>query len=122
MAKSVIAAGLCKRALVQLSYAIGVAQPLSLFVETYGTEREGLTAQAITDIIKLEFDCRPGALARNLPLQAGAGQLRQGRQEILLVGGPGGPVQVRLQASMTADAVAGAVAANKEAILAKWVD
>merc|ERR1711933_681049 len=39
MAKSVVKSGLCKRALVQLSYAIGVAKPLSLFVETYGTEQ-----------------------------------------------------------------------------------
>merc|ERR1711966_481256 len=69
MAKSVVAAGLSKRALVQLSYAIGVAKPLSLFVETYGTEKEGLTAAAITDIVKLEFDCRPGALARDLQLR-----------------------------------------------------
>merc|ERR1712054_66395 len=38
VAKSLVAAGLCKRCLVQLSYAIGVAKPLSLFVETYGTE------------------------------------------------------------------------------------
>merc|ERR1712154_288956 len=42
MAKSIVKAGLCKRALVQLSYAIGVAKPLSLFVETYGSEKEGL--------------------------------------------------------------------------------
>ena len=39
MAKSIVKSGLCKRALVQLSYAIGVAKPLSLFVETYGTEQ-----------------------------------------------------------------------------------
>ena len=39
MAKSVVSSGLSKRALVQLSYAIGVAKPLSLFVETYGTVR-----------------------------------------------------------------------------------
>merc|ERR1712086_264417 len=69
MAKSVVAAGLSKRACVQLSYAIGVAKPLSLFVETYGTEKDGLTAAAITDIVKLEFDCRPGALARDLQLR-----------------------------------------------------
>ena len=43
MAKSVVKSGLCKRALVQLSYAIGVAKPLSLFVETYGTEQGALT-------------------------------------------------------------------------------
>merc|ERR1712097_189537 len=66
MAKSVVKAGLCKRALVQLSYAIGVAKPLSLFVETYGTENGNLTAKAITDIVKINFDCRPGALARDL--------------------------------------------------------
>merc|ERR1712021_308557 len=69
MAKSVVAAGLCKRALVQLSYAIGVAKPLSIFVETYGTEKEGLTAAQITEIVKINFDARPGALARDLALR-----------------------------------------------------
>merc|ERR1712125_141388 len=43
MAKSIVKSGLSKRALVQLSYAIGVAKPLSLFVETYGTEQGALT-------------------------------------------------------------------------------
>merc|ERR1712196_212718 len=61
--------GLCKRALVQLSYAIGVAKPLSLFVETYGTEQRALTAEDITNIIKVEFDCRPGAIAASLALR-----------------------------------------------------
>merc|ERR1719364_3800 len=69
MAKSVVKAGLCKRALVQLSYAIGVAKPLSLFVETYGTENGELTAASITDIVKINFDARPGALARDLVLR-----------------------------------------------------
>merc|ERR1712060_704871 len=59
MAKSVVKSGLCKRALVQLSYAIGVAKPLSLFVETYGTEQGALSADDITNVIKMEFDCRP---------------------------------------------------------------
>merc|ERR1712061_337218 len=68
MAKSVVKSGLCKRALVQLSYAIGVAKPLSLFVETYGTEQGALTADDITNIIKVEFDCRPGAIAISLAL------------------------------------------------------
>merc|ERR1712061_514510 len=70
MAKSVVKSGLCKRALVQLSYAIGVAKPLSLFVETYGTEQNALTAEDITNIIKMEFDCRPGAIAMSLSLGA----------------------------------------------------
>merc|ERR1712032_538590 len=69
MAKSVVQSGLCKRALVQLSYAIGVAKPLSLFVETYGTEQGSLTAEDITNIIKMEFDCRPGAIAVTLALR-----------------------------------------------------
>jgi S-adenosylmethionine synthetase len=69
MAKSVVKSGLCSRALVQLSYAIGVAKPLSLFVETYGTEKHGLTPTDITNIIKIAFDCRPGAIAISLALR-----------------------------------------------------
>merc|ERR1711977_730641 len=69
MAKSVVKSGLCKRALVQLSYAIGVAKPLSLFVETYGTEQGSLTPEDITNIVKINFDCRPGALAVSLALR-----------------------------------------------------
>merc|ERR1711861_2173 len=69
MAKSVVKSGLCKRALVQLSYAIGVAKPLSLFVETYGTEQGKLTANDVTNVIKIAFDCRPGAIAMSLALR-----------------------------------------------------
>merc|ERR1711937_441169 len=69
MAKSVVKSGLCKRALVQLSYAIGVAKPLSLFVETYGTEQGDLSADDITNVIKIVFDCRPGAIAVSLALR-----------------------------------------------------
>merc|ERR1712080_714824 len=66
MAKSIVKSGLSKRALVQLSYAIGVAKPLSLFVETYGSECGQLSAEDITNVIKIEFDCRPGAIAQSL--------------------------------------------------------
>merc|ERR1712227_762476 len=69
MAKSIVKSGLSKRALVQLSYAIGVAKPLSLFVETYGSECGKLTADDITNIVKIEFDCRPGAIAASLALR-----------------------------------------------------
>merc|ERR1739848_687774 len=69
MAKSVVKSGLCARALVQLSYAIGVPKPLSVFVETYGTEKGGLMATDITNIIKINFDCRPGAIAMSLALR-----------------------------------------------------
>merc|ERR1712201_13926 len=68
MAKSVVKSGLCKRALVQLSYAIGVAKPLSLFVETYGTEQGTLTANDVTNIVKINFDCRAGAIGISLAL------------------------------------------------------
>merc|ERR1712064_159943 len=69
MAKSIVKGGLAKRALVQLSYAIGVAKPLSLFVETYGSECGKLTADDITNIVKIEFGCRPGAIAMSLALR-----------------------------------------------------
>merc|ERR1719150_837933 len=69
MAKSVVKSGLAKRCLVQLSYAIGVAKPLSLFVETYGSEVGKLTADDITNVLKVEFDCRPGAIALSLALR-----------------------------------------------------
>merc|ERR1711959_793505 len=68
-AKSVVKSGLAKRALVQLSYAIGFPKPLSLFVETYGTEQGNLTAADITNILKINFDCRPGAIAVPLALR-----------------------------------------------------
>jgi S-adenosylmethionine synthetase len=69
MAKSVVKSGLCKRCLVQLSYAIGVAKPLSLFVETYGSENGKLTADDVTNVLKVNFDCRPGAIAVSLALR-----------------------------------------------------
>merc|ERR1712048_1278083 len=53
----------------QLSYAIGVAKPLSLFVETYGTGCGSLTPDDITNVLKIEFDCRPGAIAVSLALR-----------------------------------------------------
>merc|ERR1712167_505098 len=49
--------------------AIGVAKPLSLFVETYGTQQGSLTPEDITNIVKINFDCRPGALAVSLALR-----------------------------------------------------
>merc|ERR1712003_200622 len=131
MAKSVVKTGLCKRALVQLSYAIGVAKPLSLFVETYGTEKEALTAAAITDIVKLEFDCRPGALARDLQLREPkynkTAAYRHFGREPFVEGGKKffsweSPVDLSKYSSMSAADVAKAVADNKAAILKKWVD
>jgi S-adenosylmethionine synthetase len=70
-AKSAVAAGLCHRILVQLSYAIGVSYPLSVFVDTYGTgvSRSGKSDNEICDIIKNNFDFRPGCIIRDLNLR-----------------------------------------------------
>jgi S-adenosylmethionine synthetase len=67
IAKSVVAAGLAHRALVQVSYSIGVAEPLSVFVDTYGTGKKS-DAEILAIILK-NFDLRPGCLARDLQLK-----------------------------------------------------
>lgn len=66
IAKSLVAAGLARRALVQLSYAIGVARPLSIFVDTYGTSDK--TSEELVEIINKNFDLRPGVIVRELDL------------------------------------------------------
>jgi len=66
VAKSLVAAGLARRCLVQLSYAIGVAKPLSVFVDTFGT---GSKPDAeILEIVNKNFDLRAGAIIKNLDL------------------------------------------------------
>ena len=60
VAKSIVAAGLARRALVQLSYAIGVAEPLSIYVDTYGTGKK--TDEELVEIIRNNFDLRPGVI------------------------------------------------------------
>ncbi|KAF2582905.1 hypothetical protein F2Q68_00002477 [Brassica cretica] len=68
-AKSVVANGMARRALVQVSYAIGVPEPLSVFVDTYGT---GLIPdKEILKIVKESFDFRPGMMTINLDLKRG---------------------------------------------------
>ena len=59
-------AGLARRALVQLSYAIGVAEPLSLFVETYGTSSK--SSEELVEIVRNNFDMRPGVIVKELDL------------------------------------------------------
>jgi S-adenosylmethionine synthetase len=67
IAKSLVAAKLCNRVLVQISYAIGVAKPLSVFLDTYGT---GVKSDAeMLDIVLKNFDLRPGILIRDLRLK-----------------------------------------------------
>jgi S-adenosylmethionine synthetase len=66
IAKSLVNAKLCRRALVQLSYAIGVAEPLSIFVDSYGTSEK--TSDELVDIINKNFDLRPGVIVKELDL------------------------------------------------------
>jgi len=66
IAKSLVQAKLARRALVQLSYAIGVAEPLSLFVETYGTSER--SSDELVEIVKNNFDLRPGVIVKELNL------------------------------------------------------
>jgi S-adenosylmethionine synthetase len=69
-AKSLVAAGLCHRVLVQLSYAIGISYPLSIHVDSYGTsKRSGRTDAQLVEIVKKNFDLRPGAIIRDLQLR-----------------------------------------------------
>lgn len=59
-------AKLCRRALVQLSYAIGVAEPLSIFVDSYGTSNK--TSDELVEVINKNFDLRPGVIVKELDL------------------------------------------------------
>jgi len=67
VAKSLVKAGLCKRVLVQVSYAIGVAEPLSVTVFDYGTGNK--TSSELNDIVKKNFDLRPGRIVKDLKLK-----------------------------------------------------
>lgn len=69
VAKSLVAKGLAARVLVQLSYAIGVPHPLSVFVDSYGTVKEGLTDDDLVEIVNKNFDLRPGVIQRDLQLK-----------------------------------------------------
>lgn len=66
IAKSLVNAKLARRALVQLSYAIGVAEPLSMFIETYGTSDK--SSDELVKIVRDNFDLRPGVIVKELDL------------------------------------------------------
>ena len=67
VAKSLVAANLAKKVEVQLSYAIGVAKPVSILVESYGTGR--ISDADLTQIVQDHFDLRPGAIIKSFNLQ-----------------------------------------------------
>ncbi|MET8509267.1 methionine adenosyltransferase domain-containing protein, partial [Streptomyces sp. NPDC004787] len=66
VAKNVVAAGLATRCEVQVAYAIGKAEPVGLFVETFGTERAPV--ESIERAVREVFDLRPAAIIRDLDL------------------------------------------------------
>ena len=67
MAKNVVAAGLAERLELQVSYAIGVASPISISIETFGTNK--IADSTIVSLIDRHFDLRPGAIIRDLDLR-----------------------------------------------------
>jgi S-adenosylmethionine synthetase len=67
VAKNVVAAGLATRCELELAYAIGVAHPLSVLIETFGTET--VDTARIETAVKETFDLRPGAIIRDLDLR-----------------------------------------------------
>jgi len=69
VAKSLVANGLAHRVLVQVSYAIGIADPLSIHVDSYGTVKEGLTDYDLESIVENNFSFRPGHIIKELDLK-----------------------------------------------------
>ena len=85
VAKNVVAAGLAQRCQIQLAYAIGVAQPVSVLVDTFGT---GTVADEVLEqAVRKVFDLRPTAIIRDLDLQ----QAHLPQPGCLWPHGPGGP-------------------------------
>lgn len=66
VAKNIVAAGLADKCEIELAYAIGVARPLSIFVDTFGTGK--LSNEKLVEIVKENFDLRPGAIIKNQDL------------------------------------------------------
>jgi S-adenosylmethionine synthetase len=69
IAKNMVAAGVADEMLVQISYAIGIARPLSVYVDTYGSSRVALTDGQIAERIAEMFDLRPAAIVRRFGLR-----------------------------------------------------
>ncbi len=68
IAKNMVAAGVADEMLVQLSYAIGIAQPLSVYVDTYGTSKVSMSDGEIANVVAEMFDLRPAAIVRRFGL------------------------------------------------------
>ena len=69
IAKSLVNEKLCDRVLVQVSYSIGIAEPISIFVNSYGTVKKGFTDKKLMEIVLKNFNLRPGIIIRDLKLK-----------------------------------------------------
>lgn len=69
IAKNMVAAGVCSEVLVQVSYAIGVAKPTNIYVNTYGTSKVDMSDGDIADVVYDVFDMRPYAIEKRLKLR-----------------------------------------------------
>ena len=70
IAKNAVAAGVADEILVQVAYAIGVAQPVSFYVNTFGTKHTKFSDAELSQILEPIFDMRPAAIERRLKLRA----------------------------------------------------
>ena len=69
IAKSLVDAGLCQRVLVQIAYSIGIADPLNVYVNSYGTSKEGFSDSKLRGIVLENFNLRPGVIMKDLELR-----------------------------------------------------
>ena len=69
IAKSLVHNGLCERCIVQVAYGIGIADPISIKVDSYGTVKHGLTDETLVDIVKKEFNLKPGRIIEQFQLK-----------------------------------------------------
>jgi len=69
IAKNMVAAGICDEVLVQVSYAIGVAEPTNIYINTYGTSKVEMSDAKISDLVYKVFDMRPYAIEKRLKLR-----------------------------------------------------
>lgn len=69
IAKSLVANGYCKRCVVQVSYGIGLSYPIGVNVDTFGSVKEGFNDQLLVELVKKNFDLRPGMIIKNLDLK-----------------------------------------------------
>jgi len=69
IAKNIVASGLCNEILVQVSYAIGVAKPVSIYINTYGSSNYSFSDAEISDKISKIFDLSPAAIEKSLKLR-----------------------------------------------------